>query len=75
MKRIRTSFLLEVMNMTSTQDISYIEPALQHLRDDPRPEPTRDEISHLAHELWQRDLIPTKSPEEYWREAERRLRY
>ena len=61
--------------MTSTQDISYIEPALQHLRDDPRPEPTRDEISRLAHELWQRDLTPTKSPEEYWLEAERRVRY
>jgi hypothetical protein len=64
MKRIRASFLLEAMNMTSTQDISYMEPALQHLHDHPRPEPTREEISRLAHELCQRDLTPTKSPEE-----------
>jgi hypothetical protein len=61
--------------MTPIQEVSYIEPAIQHLRDDAhRESPTRDEIARLAYELWEKDDRPTSSPEDYWLEAERRLR-
>jgi hypothetical protein len=62
--------------MTPNQPISYIAPAIQHLRDDAHREssPPPDEIARLAYELWEKDDHPTSTPEAYWLEAERRLR-
>jgi hypothetical protein len=61
--------------MTHTEDSSYIEPTILHLRDDPPNgiNPTHDEIARLAYELWQKDRNPSKSPDDFWFEAEHRL--
>jgi hypothetical protein len=62
--------------MTPKEAISYIEPSIEHLREDASHEsgPTREEIARLAIQLWEDDDHPTSSPEHYWAEAERRLR-
>ncbi len=61
--------------MTPDQ-FSSIEPSIEHLRDDTRhvSGPTREEIARLAIQLWENDDHPTSTPEDYWPEAERRLR-
>ncbi len=61
--------------MTPNDQPSYIQPSSRHLRDDRRePRPTHQEITRLAIQLWENDDHPTSSPEDYWSEAERRLR-
>ena len=61
--------------MTPVVQKPYIEPAIEHLRDDLHREfiPIRDEIAHLAYELWENDPNQARSPQDYWLEAERRL--
>jgi hypothetical protein len=62
--------------MPPNEQLSYIEPSIEHLRDDARHEsgPTREEITRVAIQLWENDDHPTSTPEDYWLEAERRLR-
>ncbi len=60
--------------MTPKQQISYIEPAIHHLRDDTPCEVTNIEVARLAFELWEQNDRQNTSPEDYWLEAEYRLR-
>ena len=74
-RQTETSLLAEAHDMAPKQALCYIQPSIRHLRDETSGQviPTLVETARLASELWERDGRQY-SPEDYWLEAEYRLR-